>query len=92
MVVRLQDRSRGVSCSLQMNLPMVEPGEALVTAVAGVRSEARMNIAVDSPLDTCPETLRAEIAEEPFLLMSSHDMIVELKLALSAVRTDFLAL
>ena len=39
MVVGLQDGPGSVSGSLQMNLPMVESGEALVTALAGVRPE-----------------------------------------------------
>ena len=92
MVVRLQDGSGRMASPLQMNLPMVESGETLVTAVAGVRPEPGVNVAMDSPLDTRLETFRAEITEEPFLLMGSHDVIVELQLVLTTVRTDFLSL
>ena len=47
---------------------------------------------MDPPLDTRPETLGTEITEEPFLLVSSHNVIVELFLALSTVGADFLSL
>ena len=81
-----------MSRSLQMFLPMVESGETLVAAVTGVRPEPGVDVAVDSPLDTGLETLRTEITEEPFLLVRSHDVVVELQLALTAEWTDFLSL
>ena len=78
MVVSLQDRTRSVAGSLQMDLPMVESGEGLVAGVASVRSETGVDVAMDSPLDTGLETLRTEVAEEPFLLMRPHDVVVQL--------------
>ena len=92
MVVRLQDWPGRVACPLQVNLPMVESGETLVTGVTGVRPEAGVDVAMDPPLDTGLETLRTEVTEEPFLLVGAHDVIVELQLVLTTVRTDFLSL
>ena len=63
---------------LQVDLAVVEPCEGLVAGLASVGSEAGVDVPMDSPLNARLETLGTEVTEESLLLVSSHDVVVEL--------------
>ena len=76
VIVRLEDGAGSVTSFLQMDLSVVEPGEGEVAGLAGVGSEASVNITMDPPLDTCLETFGTNITEKSLLFVGSHDVIV----------------
>ena len=72
---------------LKMDLSVMKSGKSLVTGGTGVGLEPGVNILMYSPLNICLERLGAEVTEVFLDGVGSLDVICQLYLALSAVRT-----
>ena len=73
---------------LQMDLSVMKSGESLVTGSTGVGFEPGVNILMNPPLNICLERLGAQVTEVFLDGVGSLDVVRQLYLSLSAVRTD----